>query len=83
MPNIAYRPRLVTPDGRSISYDLFRMCAQLLTGLEQWLEKSRMMQAEAAKALGVTQARVSDRTLPAGTCTTSEYRVRSFGWMPS
>ena len=36
------------------------MRAQLLMGLEQWLEKSRMTQAEAAKVLGVTQARVSD-----------------------
>jgi predicted XRE-type DNA-binding protein len=36
------------------------MRAQLLIGLEHWLEKSRMMQAEAAKVLGVTQARVSD-----------------------
>jgi predicted XRE-type DNA-binding protein len=29
-------------------------------GLEHWLEKSRMTQAEAAKVLGVTQERVSD-----------------------
>jgi predicted XRE-type DNA-binding protein len=29
-------------------------------GLEHWLEKTRMTQAEAAKVLGVTQARVSD-----------------------
>ena len=36
------------------------MRAQLLMGLEQWLEKSRMTQAEAAKVLGVTLARVSD-----------------------
>ena len=34
--------------------------AQLLMGLERWLEKSRMTQTEAAKVLGVTQARVSD-----------------------
>jgi predicted XRE-type DNA-binding protein len=31
-----------------------------MIGLEQWLEKSGMTQAEAAKVLGVTQARVSD-----------------------
>ena len=31
----------------------------LLMGLEHWLERSRMTQAEAAKVLGVTQARVS------------------------
>ncbi len=36
------------------------MRAQLLMGLEHWLEKSRMTQADAAKVLGVTQARVSD-----------------------
>jgi predicted XRE-type DNA-binding protein len=36
------------------------MRARLLMGLEHWLEKSRMTQAEAAKVLGVTQARVSD-----------------------
>jgi predicted XRE-type DNA-binding protein len=36
------------------------MRAQLLMGLEHWLEKSRMTQSEAAKVLGVTQARVSD-----------------------
>ena len=53
--------------GRSVFYDLFpaekaaemEMRAQLLMGLEHWLEKSRMTQAEAAKVLGVTQARVS------------------------
>jgi predicted XRE-type DNA-binding protein len=36
------------------------MRAQLLMGLEQWLERNRMTQSEAAKVLGVTQARVSD-----------------------
>jgi len=58
----------VTPAGRSVFYDLFppekaaemEMRAQLLIGLEQWLERSRITQAEAAKVLGVTQARVSD-----------------------
>ena len=61
-------PRHVTPAGRSVFYDLFspekaaemEMRAQLLIGLEHWLEKSRMTQAEAAKVLRVTQARVSD-----------------------
>jgi predicted XRE-type DNA-binding protein len=61
-------PRHVTAAGRSVFYDLFsaekaaemEMRAQLLMGLEHWLEKSRMTQAEAAKVLGVTQARVSD-----------------------
>jgi predicted XRE-type DNA-binding protein len=58
----------LTPAGRSVFYDLFtaekaaemEMRAQLLMGLEHWLEKSRMTQAEAAKVLGVTRARVSD-----------------------
>jgi predicted XRE-type DNA-binding protein len=61
-------PRHVTPAGRSVFYDLFppekaaetEMRAKLLIGLERWLEKCRMTQAEAAKVLGVTQARVSD-----------------------
>src|SRR5437773_9857078 len=47
-------PRHVTPAGRSVFYDLFpaekaaemEMRAQLLIGLEHWLEKSRMTQAE-------------------------------------
>jgi predicted XRE-type DNA-binding protein len=61
-------PRHVTPAGRSVLYDLFpaeraaelEMRARLLMGLERWLEKSRMTQADAAKVLGVTQARVLD-----------------------
>src|SRR5471032_3245031 len=61
-------PRHVTPAARSVFYDLFpaakaaemEMRAQLLIGLEHWLNNSRMTQAEAAKVLGVTQARVSD-----------------------
>jgi predicted XRE-type DNA-binding protein len=36
------------------------MRAQLVMGLERWLEKSGVTQAQAAKVLGVTQARVSD-----------------------
>ena len=60
--------RHVTPAGRSVFHDLFpaekaaemEMRAQLLVGLEHWLEKSEMTQAAAAKVLGVTQARVSD-----------------------
>ena len=60
--------RHVTPAGRSVFYDLFppekaaemEMRAQLLIGLEQWLARGRMTQAESAKVLGVTQARVSD-----------------------
>jgi predicted XRE-type DNA-binding protein len=61
-------PRHVTAAGRSVFYDLFppekaaemEMRAMLLMRLEHWLERSRMTQAEAAKVLGVTQARVSD-----------------------
>jgi predicted XRE-type DNA-binding protein len=34
--------------------------AALLRGLERWLANSDMTQVEAAKILGVTQARVSD-----------------------
>ena len=64
----AHGPRHVTPAGRSVFYDLFpaekaaemEIRARLLIGLEQWLEKSGMTQAAAAKVLGVTQARVSD-----------------------
>jgi predicted XRE-type DNA-binding protein len=55
-------------ENRRVFYDLFpaekaaelEMRAQLLMGLERWLENSRMTQAEAAKVLGVTQVRVSD-----------------------
>ena len=34
--------------------------AQLLRGLTEWLKASGLTQIQAAKALGVTQARVSD-----------------------
>jgi predicted XRE-type DNA-binding protein len=61
-------PRHVMTAGRSVFYDLFpakkaaemEMRAMLWMGLEHWLEKSRMTQAEAAKVCGATQARVSD-----------------------
>lgn len=61
-------PRHVTSARRSVFFDLFpaekaaemEMRAMLLIGLEQWLEKSGLTQTEAAKILGVTQARVSD-----------------------
>ena len=66
--NNEHGPRHVAPAGRSVFQDVFpsekaaemEMRAQLLIGLEQWLEKSGMTQAEAADVLGVTQARVSD-----------------------
>jgi hypothetical protein len=61
-------PRHVTPAGRSVFYDLFPkaeadelvMRSTLLRGLEQWLKESGLTQTQAAKTLGITQARVSD-----------------------
>jgi len=61
-------PRYMTSAGRSVFHDLFppekvvemETRAQLLIGLEHWLKKTRMTQADAAKVRGVTQARVSD-----------------------
>jgi len=61
-------PRHVTPAGRSVFRDLFleaeaeelEIRAALLRGLERWLANSEMTQVEAAKMLGITQARVSD-----------------------
>lgn len=53
---------------RSVFHDLYpadqaaemEMRSLLLHGLSQWLAESGMTQTEAAKLLGVTQARVSD-----------------------
>lgn len=61
-------PRHVTPAGRSVFRDLFpkaeaeelEIRSILLMGLERWLSTGDMTQTEAAKILGVTQARVSD-----------------------
>ena len=61
-------PGHVTPAGRSVFYDLFPrdkadelvMRATLLSGLERWLKTGKLTQAQAAKALCITQARVSD-----------------------
>jgi predicted XRE-type DNA-binding protein len=61
-------PRHITPAGRSVFFDLFEaeeameleVRATLLHGLEQWLASSGMTQTEAAQALGVTQARISE-----------------------
>jgi predicted XRE-type DNA-binding protein len=63
-----HSPGHMTPGGRSVFYDLFPkdkadelvMRATLLSGLERWLEKSKLTRAQAAKALRITQARVSD-----------------------
>ena len=60
--------RHVTPAGRSVFYDLFPkaeadelvMRSKLLMGLEHCLKESGLTQTQAAKALGITQARVSD-----------------------
>ena len=53
---------------RSVFYDLYpqdqaaemEMRSLLLHGLERWFLDSGMTQSEAAKVLGITQARVSD-----------------------
>jgi len=58
-------PRHVTPARRSVSYDLFPKAeaeelvtrSTLLRGLEHWLKESGLRQTQAAKALGITQAR--------------------------
>jgi len=60
--------RHVTPAGRSVFHNLFEaeeaveleIRSILLGGLEQWFAGSGMTQTEAARVLGVTQARVSD-----------------------
>ena len=64
----AHGPRDVTPAGRSVMRDLFaeeeaielEIRATLLRRLELWLTESDLTQVDAAKVLGVTQARVSD-----------------------
>src|SRR5262245_11918581 len=61
-------PRHVTPAGRSVFRDLFpkaeaeelEIRSVLLSGLARWLATCDMTQTEAAKVLGVTQARISD-----------------------
>ena len=53
---------------RSVFYDLYsedqaagmEMRSLLMLGLDRWLSESGMTQGEAAKVLGVTQARVSN-----------------------
>ena len=53
---------------RSVFHDLFpeeeaaelEMRAKLLSGINQWLNKSGLTQTKAAAQLGVTQARVSE-----------------------
>lgn len=58
----------VTAMAKSVFHDLFpaeeaaelEMRAKLLSGINKWLHKSELTQIEAAKCLGVTQARVSE-----------------------
>jgi predicted XRE-type DNA-binding protein len=60
--------RHVTPAGHSVFRDLFpaaeakelEIRSALLMGLERWLEDRGMTQTQAAKVLGVTQARISN-----------------------
>lgn len=55
-------------DARGVFYDLFdadeaaelTMRAELLRGLQTWLDEAGMTQVAAAKELGITQARISD-----------------------
>ena len=53
-------PGHVTPAGRRDKADELVMRATLLSGLERWLKKSKLTRAQAAKALRITQAPVSD-----------------------
>jgi predicted XRE-type DNA-binding protein len=63
-----HKVRRVTPSGRSVFYDLFpseeaaalEIRATLLRGLQAWLKASHKSQADTARQLGTTQARVSD-----------------------
>jgi hypothetical protein len=57
--NSEHGPRHVTPAGRSVFYDLFpaekaaemEMRAQLLMGLDHWLEKNRMTKLKPRRCL--------------------------------
>lgn len=61
-------PRHVTRAGRSVFDELFdpeeaaelKMRSALMIALKQWLAAAGLTQVQAAKVLGVTQARVSD-----------------------
>jgi len=63
-----HKARHVTPAGRSVFNDLFspeeaadlEIRATLLQGLQDWVKAAGETQAEVAKQLGITQARVSD-----------------------
>jgi predicted XRE-type DNA-binding protein len=59
---------LTRGDPRGVFHDLFEpdqaaelsMRAEVLRGLQAWLDQSGMTQSAAAKELGITQARVSE-----------------------
>ena len=67
MKSVAVKP-MAKKKIRSVFYDLYpddqaaemEMRSLLLRGLSQWLVDSGATQIEAAKVLGITQARVSD-----------------------
>jgi len=62
------RDGTVQGDPRGVFFDLFndddaielKLRAEAMNALAAWLERSGMTQAQAAKALGTTQARISD-----------------------
>lgn len=61
-------PRHITPSGRSIFADIFptgeaeelEIRSVLFVGLERWLATHDSAPAEAARTLGVSQARIAD-----------------------
>lgn len=68
MTNKAHKEQHITPEARSVFYDLFpeneaaelEIRSVLLMGLSSWLRDYGMTQSAAAKVLGITQARVSE-----------------------
>lgn len=68
MTTVKSKAQPTVPKGRSVFRDLFpedeaaelEVRSALLMGLANWLRDCGMTQVEAAKVLGVTQARVSD-----------------------
>lgn len=61
-------PERTQGDRRGVFFDLFdadeaielKLRAEALNALAAWLDRAGMTQAQAAKALGTTQARISD-----------------------
>lgn len=68
IPRHNAKQRVTAGDPRGVFYDLFpaeeaaelAMRAELLRGLQHWLEEGDLTQVKIAAILGVTQARVSD-----------------------